>query len=64
METAEIRFEIVFVKLAEALAIDEAGDSNSACAADANPKELDEIAELRRLAFEISQPDLVSYTTA
>lgn len=58
--TNESRFQIIFVKLAEALAEPAPSEAKPR---DTSPEEIDEIDQLRRLALEISDPEPMSYTT-
>lgn len=58
----ESRFKIIFVKLAEALAKQNApmpGETPR----EASSEEMDELDELRRLVLEITEPEPTSYTT-
>jgi hypothetical protein len=55
-------FTIIFDKLQRATA--EAGFSPTIAGSEAAATEIDEIAELRRLVLEITEPDPISYTTA
>jgi hypothetical protein len=57
----EPRFRIIFEKLAETAAEEREGDGASM--SDELRAEIDEIAELRRLVLETTEPDQKSYTT-
>ena len=56
------RFKIVFEKLTEAEALDQSQTFSTEPPTD--NAELDEIAELRKIALSISDPEPVSYTLA
>lgn len=55
------RFKIIFEKLAEAA--EEEHEGERAYTSDEMREEIDEIAELRRLVLETTDPDQKSYTT-
>lgn len=57
----ESRFRIIFEKLAEA---EEAKEAPTPVTVWIAPAEYDEIAELRRLSLEISEPEPRSYTVS
>jgi hypothetical protein len=59
----QTRFKLVFEKLAEH-SVNQTGDADPLVeVVEAMRTELDEIAELRRLVVEITEPQPVSYTT-
>lgn len=60
---AEDRFQIVFVKLAELTSPEEQTPMGGAAEEELSQQEAKEIAELRRLVLEISEPERVSYTS-
>ncbi|MBI1817763.1 MAG: hypothetical protein HYR72_22530 [Deltaproteobacteria bacterium] len=57
----ESRFKIVFEKLAEVA--DEGADQEATAGAEEMRVEIDEIAELRRMVLETTEPDQKSFTT-
>ena len=59
----ETRFKLVFEKLAEHSVDQTGGNAPLVEVVEAMRPELDEIAELRRLVVELTDPQPVSYTT-
>jgi hypothetical protein len=60
---AESRFRIVFVKLAELMGSEEQTSASDVALEELSQQEAMEIAELRRLVLEVSEPERICYTS-